>query len=347
MSDSPLHVTPSERPPGRESPGSLRYLVTGGGGFIGRHLIGRLEAIGAQVHATTRAQPPSTPSVGWWRVDLADPAATQRLVHQVRPDVLVHLASRAEGTRALDVVVPMLYDNLLSTVNIMTAATAVAGCRVVLAGSVEEAGAAPDGVGPHSPYAASKVAATTYAALFRDLWRLPVVVLRLAHVYGPAEPNTHRLLPYVINSLLDEVAPALSGGTRRIDWVYIDDVVDALVAAAVEPGALGKVIDIGSGTLVSIREIVSMVAAAIGADVEPGFGRQPDRARERDLVADPGLAHRALGWRPRIGLRTGIERTVAWHLALRAAESGPRSPFPERGATPHAPFPLARSHSSG
>lgn len=199
----------------------MRYLVTGGRGFIGRHLIRRLLAVSADVHATTRAGRSLEPGPRWWMCDLADLDATQQVVSEVRPDVVVHLASRAAGTRALDAVVPMLADNLLSAVHVMTASAAVPSCRAVLAGSIEEIATAAGDDGVQSPYAASKVAATAYAELFRDLWDLPVTVLRLAMVYGPDEPNRKRLVPYVIDSLLRGVTPELSSGRRRVDWVYM------------------------------------------------------------------------------------------------------------------------------
>jgi len=283
-----------------------RYLVTGGRGFIGRHLLARLAAQGAEVHATTRsATPPADPHVRWWRVDLADAVATEELVTRLRPDVVVHLAARADGTRRLDAVVPILTDTLLSTVSVLAAAARLPECKVVLAGSVEDGGHQPD---VHSPYAASKAAAATYATLFHGLWQLDVTVLRLAMVYGPDDPNAHRLIPSVVAAFADGRRPAVSSGTRRIDWVYVEDVVDAFLAAADgEPG----VFDIGSGTLVSIRATVRLVAAAMGTAIAPAFGVVGDRPLERELRADPEPARASLGWRPTVGLAEGIARTVA------------------------------------
>jgi len=293
-----------------------RYLVTGGRGFIGRHLLARLAAQGAEVHATTRsATPPADPHVRWWRVDLADAVATEELVTRLRPDVVVHLAARADGTRRLDAVVPILTDTLLSTVSVLAAAARLPECKVVLAGSVEDGGHQPD---VHSPYAASKAAAATYATLFHGLWQLDVTVLRLAVVYGPDDPNAHRLIPSVVAAFADGRRPAVSSGTRRIDWVYVEDVVDAfLVAADGEPG----VFDIGSGTLVSIRETVRLVAAAMGTAIAPAFGAVGDRPLERELRADPEPARASLGWRPTVGLAEGIARTVAAHPAPLLAAS--------------------------
>ena len=269
------------------------------------------------MHATTRSTtPPTDPGVRWWRVDLADAAATEELVTRLRPAVVFHLAARADGTRRLDAVVPILADTLLSTVSILAAAARLPQCKVVLAGSVEDGGHQPD---VHSPYAASKAAAATYATLFQGLWQLDVTVLRLAMVYGPDDPNQHRLIPSVVAAFREGRRPALSSGTRRIDWVYVDDVVDAFLAAA--DGACG-VFDIGSGTLVSIRDTVRLAAAAVGTAINARFGAVGDRPLERELRADPEPARAALGWQPRVGLAEGIARTVAAHPAPLLAAAG-------------------------
>ncbi|MHA6632085.1 NAD-dependent epimerase/dehydratase family protein [Pseudonocardia sichuanensis] len=302
--------------------GPRRVLVTGARGFIGRHLVDRLVTAGVEVHATTRSAPPRQTGVRWSQVDLSDPEATAEVVGRSQPDVIVHLASRAEGGRGLELAVPMIHANLLSAVNVMIAGAAVPGCRLVLTGSAEEHSNFGSVRGARSPYAASKGAATTFATLFHDLADLPVVVLRLALVYGPDDPNRKRLVPYVIDSLLRGVPPRLSSGRRRIDWVFIDDVIDAVLAAATEPAALGRVLDVGSGTLVSIRDAASIIADVIGSEVTPAFGEIPDRLGDHDLVADPDLARRLLGWSARTDLRTGVERTVAWYLG-RGNESRP------------------------
>ncbi len=254
----------------------------------------------------------------WWRLDLADAAATEELVTRLRPDVVLHLAGRADGTRRLDAVVPILTDTLLTTVSVLAAAARLPRCKVVVAGSVEDGGRED----VHSPYAASKAAAATYATLFHGLWQLDVTVLRLAMVYGPDDPNAHRLIPSVVAAFRAGRRPAVSSGTRRIDWVYVDDVVDAFLAAANTPDGDGGVFDVGSGTLVSIRDTVRLVAAAMGTAIAPAFGAVGDRPQEHDLAADPAPALVALGWRPQVGLAKGIARTVAAHPAPVLAAAG-------------------------
>src|SRR5262245_53017634 len=247
-------------------------LLRGASGFIGTHLCRRLEQEGFEVHAVSRRpHPPLVRSVRWWQADAEDSSAVQRLLSAVRPDSVFHLSSYVTGARELEVVAPTLRSNLLSTVNLLIAATE-AGCRrVVLAGSLEE----PDENGetvPCSPYAASKWASTSYGRMFHQLYGTPVVVARVFMVYGPGLQDHRRLIPYVISSLLRNEAPLLSSGQRLVDWIYVDDVVDALLAAAQSHTVEGCVVDVGSGDLVSIRAIVEQIATILGSSIEPGFG---------------------------------------------------------------------------
>jgi hypothetical protein len=105
-------------------------------------------------------------------------------------------------------------------------------------------------------------------------------------------------------------------GPSKAEAPPFPHVVDALLAASVEPAALGRVLDVGSGSLVSIRDAVSLIADVVGSGPAPAFGAIPDRSGDRDLLADPEPARRYLGWTARVDLRTGIPRTVAWHEKL-------------------------------
>lgn len=300
---------PARAGTGRDWSGT-RVLLTGATGFIGSHLARRLRALGAQVHVVSR-RPPEDGRL-WHAADLADTEATNRLVRSTCPDVVYHLASAVTGVRDVKAVLPTLSGNLAGAVNLMTAVTGT-GAKVVLAGSVEEPRAG-DTV-PQSPYAAAKWAATGYARMFHELWNVPVSVLRVAMVYGPAQPDTTKLLPYVIRSLLRYEPPLLSSGRRQVDWVYVDDVVDAFISAGETDGAAGRVLDIGSGVLTSIRDIIMRVAGIVGSPVRPRFGALSDRPLDRELMAEPELADRLLGWRATTGLDTGLRRTVEWYAA--------------------------------
>lgn len=298
-----------------------RVLVTGGAGFLGRRLIAHLAEGATEIHATSRRseQTIGRDAVTWHQLDLADEEATTRLTRSVRPDVIYHLAGAPVGRRDPKLVAAMLQGNLVNAVNVMSAGLADGGCRVVLAGSMEEPDPDDSASVASSPYSAAKGAATEYARMFHELWGLPVTVLRVAMAYGPAQPDVRKLVPYVVSSLLGGRAPELTSGTRVADWVYVDDVAEAFVAAGRAEGAAGRSIPIGSGTGVSVREVATLIGSLIDADRVLDFGAIDDRPMDDEpRVADPGPALALLGWRARTTLREGLQRTIEWYRAQAA-----------------------------
>jgi nucleoside-diphosphate-sugar epimerase len=244
-------------------------------------------------------------------MDLSDASNVSRLVSEVRPDFVFHLASHVAGSRSRDLVLPTFRDNLASTVNLLLAAAETSCRRFVLTGSLEEPDSPSDP--PSSPYAAAKTAARLYADLFHALYSVPVVKARLFMVYGPAQRDERKLVPYVIRCLLAGEPPRLSPGQRPVDWIYVDDVVDGLIAMACAPKAIeGKRLDLGSGSLVTVRCVVERLVALIGAAVTPDFGALPDRALEQVRKADTDSTREQTGWMPAVPLDEGLRRTVEW-----------------------------------
>lgn len=292
--------------------GESTVLVTGARGFIGGHLLRRLVGLGARVHAVSRDGAPRQPDVRWWRRDMCDGAQVEDLVQRVAPDVVFHLASVVAGARDPALVAPMFRANLAGVVHLLASTQRLGGTRVVLAGSMEEPRADESA---SSPYAAAKGAATEYARMYRDLWQLPVTTLRISMVYGPGQPDLRKVVPYVITSLAGGRPPRLSSGRREIDWVYVDDVVDAFLAAAAAPPSVGGAFDIGSGVGVSIRDTVARIGRLMGTTVQPRFDAGADRPRDTARIADPSAALASLGWRPATGLDDGLTRTIRWYTA--------------------------------
>jgi nucleoside-diphosphate-sugar epimerase len=190
----------------------------------------------------------------------------------------------------------------MGTVNLLSSAAEVGCSRFILSGSQEEP--VPDGaeVTPCSPYAITKWAGGAYARMFHALYQLPIVILRLFMVYGPAQQDLQKLIPYAIRSMLDGEAPLLMSGTRPVDWIYVDDVVEALLAAAQAPHVEGKTIDIGSGRLVTVRNVVERLAQFTGCGIAPRFGAKPDRMFEQVRVADTKSAKEFLDWTAQVSL---------------------------------------------
>jgi len=304
-----------------------RVLVTGASGFIGQRLCRRLAEAGARVHATGRSGELSGEELeGRSRGDLAEASFARSLVEEARPDLVFHLASRVTGSREPEAVLPTFHANLASTVNLLVAVRD-AGCRrLILAGSMEEP--EPDAESlpvPASPYAAAKGAASAYARMFHALYGLPVVTARLFMVYGPGQRDLGKLVPHVTTSLLRGERPRLSSGRRPVDWIYVDDAVDGLAALATAPEIEGERLDVGSGELVTVREVAERLAAivrAAGVAAELGVGELPDRPLETVRRADVERTRELTGWRPEVSLDEGLWRTYeAFRLERDAGRS--------------------------
>lgn len=290
-----------------------RVLLTGASGYVGSALRRRLAEAGAEVHAVSRnVHTSDQKSVKWWQTDLTNPQASLALAKEVRPELLIHLAGLAAGARDVQLVVPSFAANALSTVNLLTAAAEIGCPRFVYCGSMEEPAETEQDPVPSSPYAASKWVGTVYAKMFRELYDLPVVLLRLFLVYGPGSQPEKKLIPYIISSLLNKEAPRLTSGTRAVDWIYIDDAVDAFLATSIAETTIGKTIDVGSGGRVTIREIAERISTIIDNGVQPIFGAVPERPQEMTPVADIEATKRLVGWSPCTSLDDGLRKTVEW-----------------------------------
>ena len=216
-----------------------RILVTGARGFLGSNVCRRLHEAGIEMHAAGRTLPSETLKLcTWHQADLTDANAAQALLRNVQPDIIIHLAGYAEGSRELQHVLPSFHGDLAATVNVLTAAAELGHARVVFPGSMEEP--APDRPHdvPSSPYAAAKWAAGAYARMFYALYQTPVVMLRVFMAYGPGQRDM-KIIPYTILSLLNGESPRLTSGRRPVDWIYVDDVVDGLLTASVASGVEG------------------------------------------------------------------------------------------------------------
>jgi UDP-glucose 4-epimerase len=292
-----------------------RALVTGGRGFIGGALCRRLEEAGAEVYTLGRTPPREAPDRRALVGDLQIVDQAREVFRTVRPHVVFHLASQVVGARSLDVVLSTLHHNLTATVNLLTAAREADCDRVILAGSMEEPDPSGDWSVPSSPYAAAKLAASTYGRMFHALFDLPVVLLRLFMVYGPGQQDLSKLIPHVITSLHRGEEPTFTSGTRLVDWIYVDDVADAFVKAAQAQGIEGATLDIGSGELTPIREVVCKLFEFMGATHAPRFGQLEDRPMEQERRADVARPRQAMGWAPRTSLDEGLRHAVAWYTA--------------------------------
>jgi nucleoside-diphosphate-sugar epimerase len=290
-----------------------KALVTGGAGFIGSRLCDLLRASGWVVHSVSRRAAGAASAQRHWQRDLTDAAATQDLVKSVRPDYVFHLASHVWGAPDLAHVLPTFHSNLHTTVNLLHALAGTECRRFVVTGSLVEPDARSGEGVPGAPYAASKWASSDYVRMFHALYQLPGAIARVFMVYGPAQQDATKLIPYVIGRLLRGEPPEITSGRRLIDWVYVDDVAIGLARMAVAPDIAGRTVDLGSGSLISTAELVEKICELMRAKSPPVFGAIPDRPMEPTRAARTEETLRMLGWAPKTSLAEGLHRTIEWY----------------------------------
>lgn len=303
----------------------MRILVTGGAGFIGSHLVDALVARGHRVTVlddlSTGARANVNAKARFVRGDVASPAA-ERLVKRVRPDVIYHLAAQKDVRVSVNDPVFDARVNVLGLLTLVRGAVAAGGVKRFVFTST--GGAIYGGADvlptpedyparPLSPYGASKLACELYLSAYRLTGLLPFVSLRLANVYGPRQsPQSEAgVVAIWTGALAAGKRPVVYGdGTQTRDFVYVADVVRALLAA-LGKGAYGT-FNIGTGEETSMNALLRMMRAVTGSGEKPVHA--PARpGEERRSVLAVRRARRVLGWMPQVSLEQGIAKTVAWH----------------------------------
>jgi nucleoside-diphosphate-sugar epimerase len=289
-----------------------RCLVTGARGFLGSALCARLSEHRAVVFPSGRGAAPAGAADRWHDCDVGDPDAVGRVFASVRPDTVFHLAAPVTGSRDVNLVWPTMNAIVGGTVNVLTSALRTEARRVVCLGSLQE----PDDrlrAPPPSPYGAAKYAASAYARMFAEVYGAPVSIARPFMAFGAGQTDFTKVVPHILSKLLTGATADLSSGRQAFDWVYVDDVVDAMLAVAASPAAIGQTVDIGCGTLTSVRDIALGLARRVGRLDALRFDALPDRKLEPTRQADLEATARLTGWRPRVMLEEGLDRTVAWY----------------------------------
>jgi UDP-glucose 4-epimerase len=300
-----------------------RVLVTGGSGYIGGRLCTALAAAGAAVTATSRAVAEGERgAVRWVRGDLTSQAFTERLLQDADPEYVFHLAAykkRATSPSDFRDAMAVNYSGLLNLVS--AASTGARLRRFIAMGTCEEYGPLPAPFResaremPGNAYGVSKLAATHLLQTLHRTAQFPAVVLRPSLAYGPGQADD-MMLPALIRNLIQGRPFAMTAGAQTRDFVYIDDVIEALLLAATAGDASGQVINISSGEPVSVRSLALRAAELVGANAVPllGFGQVDYRPGEAmNYWAAPDLAHDLLSWKATTPLETGLEKTVAFY----------------------------------
>ncbi len=306
--------------------GDKKILVVGGSGFLGRPLVRRLVAQQARVTGTSRHPPAEADGAQWIAGDSSDAAVVAQLFERVEPDIVYILNSDSRGGPDLEFVQPGVRNDVVATINVLAEATRHKCGHVIMTGSLDEPQGLARSAIPSTPYGAAKWVTGGYARMFMRLYETPISILRTMVTYGPGQ-KSYKIIPTVVEALLQHQPARLGSGKRLIDWVYVDDVVDAYVRTAMH-GPLNTTVELGSGTLVSIRDCTSMIGDLLGRSHLLEFDPARDRHHEEVMAADTRPAQTLLGWRATTPLEEGLQKTIAGY---KAAFSSTRRDFDQPG----------------
>ena len=308
-----------------------RILVTGADGFIGSHLV---EAL-VRAQADVRAMVLYDPFERWGLIDWL-PMSVRRTIEVVKGDVR-SFSTVQQAVRGCQIVfhlaalisIPYSYvapdayieTNIRGTWHVLQACLEEGVERVIHTSTSEVYGTAQyvpmDETHPlraQSPYAATKIAADKLAESYYYSFNLPVVILRPFNTFGPRQ-SARAVIPTIITQALHSNIIKLGNLTPVRDFTFVDDVVAAFIRAAICDGVVGEVINIGTGSGVSVREIVDYVAQIVGRELHVQSIQERSRPATSEverLICDAQKAQRLLGWLPRCKFVDGLKVTVQW-----------------------------------
>ena len=301
-----------------------RYLVTGGAGFIGSHIVDRLRARGDEVRILDDFSSGKRENIpqGSEVVDgsVADLATAQRAVAGC--DYVIHQAAIPSVPRSVKDPVSSNRANVEGTLNMLVAARDAGARRLVFAGSSSvygESAVLPKREdmrpAPLSPYALQKLIGEQYCQMFTRLYGLETVTTRYFNVFGPRQqPGSpySGVISLFIEALAQGKTPMVHGDGRQTrDFTFVADVVTGVLKACEAPGAAGEVINVAAGGRVSLLELIRNIQMVLKTDVEPVFG--PVREGDvRDSQADIAKARQLLGFTPSVPFDEGLRETIAW-----------------------------------
>ncbi len=308
----------------------MRYLVTGGAGFIGSNVVDELVRRGHHVAVLDDLSTGKEENLAGVRakIDLhigsiTDLAEVQSACHGA--DHVIHLAARTSVPRSVENPLDTNHVNIDGTLNVLVAARDAKVRRFVFAASSSAYGETPTlpkietmQPEPISPYGVTKYVGELYAQVFGRVYGLENASLRYFNVFGPRQDPTSQysgVLSRFMLAVIEGKPPVIYGdGEQSRDFTYVENIVDETLRACEASGASGKVFNGGTGARITLNEVLKVLEKITGKKIQAKY----DPARSGDILhsqADISLARKALGYEPRVDFEDGLKRTLKWYKA--------------------------------
>lgn len=304
----------------------MKLLVTGATGFVGATVVRRALAAGHSVAALLRDPArsgrlaPFLDDVEVHPADLRDDARVEAAISVAKPDAVIHSAWAGVANSARNDTA-QIYENIAPTCRLLELAARGGVSKFVGVGSQGEYGplnrviSETDRPAPTTLYGVSKLATAMLCEKMAEQLGISFAWLRLFSTYGPGDSDVW-MIPSIIGQLLRGERPRTTLGTQLWDYLYIDDVADGILAAAIATEATG-LFNLGSGKPVQVRWIIEQLRELVAPDADIGFGEiafRPDQVMhmEADISRLKRLAH----WAPEVEFADGLRRTVDWHRGM-------------------------------
>ncbi len=303
-------------------------VITGGNGFLGAHLATRLLTEKSKIHILdlfkhyNKLNPyiePIKAHIKLHNVDLRNFTKVSEKIKEIQPEIIYHLAAITTVRDKIKDINKAIAINICGTTNLFRAIEKVRLKRYIYIGTSEEYGDSQvpfkefQPLSPTSLYSASKASSEMFCIAVRKMYDIPITILRLFNLYGPAQKPT-MLIPALIISCLEKKDFKATEGAQYREWNYVEDSVSAIVKATVTKKAIGEIINIGCGKEYSIKEVILKIINKFGYTIKPLFGALPYRKAEIwHMYCDNTKAKKLLNWVPKYSLDEGLDKTIAWY----------------------------------
>jgi UDP-glucose 4-epimerase len=291
----------------------LKVLVTGGSGYLGAQLVAALKKEGAEVFVVDKE---ATPSDHVYNLDITDREAVDKAIREIQPEIIFHLAASLNRERNFDHFDRINQINHDGTLNLLLALKDIPYRNFIFTSTSEVYGSNPAPFHeeqipkPASPYSLTKLYAEELIGTFSNLYNKHFTVLRLFNFFGKDMPENF-FIPQMIQAFQNKAVFEMTEGEQKRDFLYVEDVIQALLLSARSEKALNETFNVCSGQAVSLKQLATEIKQTMKSDCEIRFGALPYRENEVwNMVGDNTKIKKALGFKIGYSLSEAIEQLI-------------------------------------